>query len=116
MLALRLLFKAPFFSCYSSFRNLHSFPTRRSSDLPRRGEPPGGQACRRSEAGSARGGDAGSSSDRKSTRLNSSHTVISYAVFCWKKKTTARQNTKDEVSAQSEMLAYQQKEPTARVA
>src|SRR5438034_7530237 len=25
--------------------------------------------------------------DRKSTRLNSSHTVISYAVFCLKKKT-----------------------------
>src|SRR5438034_8365458 len=27
------------------------------------------------------------SGDRKSTRLNSSHTVISYAVFCLKKKT-----------------------------
>src|SRR5256885_13095018 len=27
-------------------------------------------------------------SDRKSTRLNSSHLVISYAVFCLKKKTT----------------------------
>src|SRR5947207_4213192 len=27
------------------------------------------------------------SEDRKSTRLNSSHTVISYAVFCLKKKT-----------------------------
>src|SRR5438132_10270942 len=26
------------------------------------------------------------SQDRKSTRLNSSHTVISYAVFCLKKK------------------------------
>src|SRR3954462_2010521 len=26
-------------------------------------------------------------SDRKSTRLNSSHTIISYAVFCLKKKT-----------------------------
>src|SRR5260221_2476199 len=26
--------------------------------------------------------------DRKSTRLNSSHTVISYAVFCLKKKHT----------------------------
>ena len=26
--------------------------------------------------------------DRKSTRLNSSHVVISYAVFCLKKKTT----------------------------
>src|SRR5438034_4058461 len=29
---------------------------------------------------------AGISLDRKSTRLNSSHTVISYAVFCLKKK------------------------------
>src|SRR5256885_10589498 len=28
-----------------------------------------------------------SSADRKSTRLNSSHLVISYAVFCLKKKT-----------------------------
>src|SRR5438132_8057288 len=28
--------------------------------------------------------------DRKSTRLNSSHTVISYAVFCLKKKFTER--------------------------
>src|SRR5256885_11336263 len=28
-----------------------------------------------------------SSKDRKSTRLNSSHLVISYAVFCLKKKT-----------------------------
>src|SRR5438034_3319697 len=27
--------------------------------------------------------------DRKSTRLNSSHTVISYAVFCLKKKNAA---------------------------
>src|SRR5436190_22548581 len=32
-----------------------------------------------------RGGRAGTI-DRKSTRLNSSHTVISYAVFCLKKK------------------------------
>src|SRR5260221_12677393 len=28
--------------------------------------------------------------DRKSTRLNSSHTVISYAVFCLKQKSTGR--------------------------
>src|SRR5476649_3028393 len=36
--------------------------------------------------------------DRKSTRLNSSHTVISYAVFCLKKKKKqnnyTKQNTK----------------------
>src|SRR5438132_3271344 len=31
----------------------------------------------------------GQSGDRKSTRLNSSHTVISYAVFCLKKKKTS---------------------------
>src|SRR5437588_10793621 len=29
-------------------------------------------------------------SDRKSTRLNSSHTVISYAVFCLKKKNNVK--------------------------
>src|SRR5260221_5137019 len=31
-------------------------------------------------------GDFAAGLDRKSTRLNSSHTVISYAVFCLKKK------------------------------
>src|SRR5438132_9224250 len=35
-----------------------------------------------------RGAAARWDADRKSTRLNSSHTVISYAVFCLKKKTT----------------------------
>src|SRR5690348_17761835 len=30
--------------------------------------------------------------DRKSTRLNSSHPSISYAVFCLKKKTTKKKN------------------------
>src|SRR5437588_6253062 len=30
--------------------------------------------------------------DRKSTRLNSSHTVISYAVFCLKKKKNKKVN------------------------
>src|SRR5690349_22358589 len=33
-----------------------------------------------------RGGDRGVRRDRKSTRLNSSHVEISYAVFCLKKK------------------------------
>src|SRR5256886_6951737 len=114
--------------------------------------------------------------DRKSTRLNSSHSQISYAVFCLNKHTpafpeldaweragpvassarmvhagfenqneltkmqldnqkeiaemqnktqkeiagiqsaTSRQNTNDQVYAQNEMLAYQPKESTARVA
>src|SRR5688572_32625969 len=33
------------------------------------------------------------SSDRKSTRLNSSHSQISYAVFCLKKKKKKKKNT-----------------------
>src|SRR5256885_8091551 len=37
------------------------------------------------------GGGNGQTGDRKSTRLNSSHLVISYAVFCLKKK--KKQNT-----------------------
>src|SRR2546426_3118258 len=32
------------------------------------------------------GDECGAAQDRKSTRLNSSHLVISYAVFCLKKK------------------------------
>src|SRR5438874_227896 len=32
--------------------------------------------------------------DRKSTRLNSSHVEISYAVFCLKKKTRSRQRSR----------------------
>src|SRR5438034_8872736 len=34
--------------------------------------------------------------DRKSTRLNSSHTVISYAVFCLKKKKKKKKNRKEK--------------------
>src|SRR6266571_206465 len=41
-------------------------------------------------AGGRLGGSPGAQ-DRKSTRLNSSHMSISYAVFCLKKKKTAKQ-------------------------
>src|SRR5437868_7607473 len=59
------------------------FPTRRSSDLHRQpGDPAAGR--RQHSAGRHRGD--GGRSDRKSTRLNSSHVSISYAVFCLKKK------------------------------
>src|SRR3989454_6290682 len=34
--------------------------------------------------------------DRKSTRLNSSHLVISYAVFCLKKKQMRREDNADD--------------------
>src|SRR5699024_12013838 len=85
----------------------HSFPTRRSSDLPT--THPASWRCSRRVAGDGPGllhdgstsasgplpaGGSGPDvrldgvgTDRKSTRLNSSHVSISYAVFCLKKKT-----------------------------
>src|SRR5690606_39582121 len=93
-----------------ALRYLHSFPTRRSSDLA-----VFNVLCQKGDlisvpAGSRHWFDAGESDpfvkairifidtsgwvphytgsdiDRKSTRLNSSHVKISYAVFCLKKK------------------------------
>src|SRR5205807_9130878 len=90
---------------------LHSFPTRRSSDLDAMPLEEGGDdapprvvplplgACVDHEPVAVRSLDRGrvplpdieegegEPRDRKSTRLNSSHLVISYAVFCLKKKT-----------------------------
>src|SRR5437870_10210961 len=40
---------------------------------------------------------AATMSDRKSTRLNSSHVAISYAVFCWKKKKRFQINSRQFV-------------------
>src|SRR5690349_22948322 len=66
--------------------NLHSFPTRRSSDLIQFVNFRGGDGAEfdfnDGFGASVEGGDE----DRKSTRLNSSHVEISYAVFCLKKK------------------------------
>src|SRR2546427_8522542 len=48
--------------------------------------------------------------DRKSTRLNSSHSQISYAVFCLKKKKNARQHLKrrSKVSTRQRPMAGDQ--------
>src|SRR5438034_4468014 len=40
--------------------------------------------------------------DRKSTRLNSSHTVISYAVFCLKKKKKKKKQIKKKNTKEKE--------------
>src|SRR5437588_1672294 len=42
--------------------------------------------------------------DRKSTRLNSSHTVISYAVFCLKKKKKKAKRNSSFLNAQSNVI------------
>src|SRR5689334_22834133 len=89
-----------FFRCCGAPSGVSSFPTRRSSDLlaqarvgaglrhrhraglrdDRRHRLRGALGLRRHRHGYQPG------RDRKSTRLNSSHSSISYAVFCLKKK------------------------------
>src|SRR5947208_10221881 len=95
-----------FFFFYSSghLRDLHSFPTRRSSDL----SVLVGLVAQRADSlelaflhqlrhvddqlrlvhlvRQLGDDDLRLARDRKSTRLNSSHQIISYAVFCLKKK------------------------------
>src|SRR2546430_9987291 len=60
----------------------HASPVRRRA-LPRRGHA----RARRGALGLLRRPAGRGRLDRKSTRLNSSHSQISYAVFCLKKKT-----------------------------
>src|SRR5690606_41472265 len=91
------------FDVCAAHQDLHSFPTRRSSDLwrlpdfclePERGQPCAGDGVRSGRHPHAavpwarwqRGTWWRPGRDRKSTRLNSSHVKISYAVFCLKKK------------------------------
>src|SRR2546430_9671790 len=54
--------------------------------------PPRGRSLHASSGprGGQHGGSGEPAKDRKSTRLNSSHSQISYAVFCLKKKKHAR--------------------------
>src|SRR5690606_41994764 len=99
--------------CHGAPRELHSFPTRRSSDLARTSlmswsgrnrtvRLGTGRSVVRTTTGTASLHPLGvhvmrltpapshalrQRQDRKSTRLNSSHVKISYAVFCLKKKT-----------------------------
>src|SRR5437763_16283923 len=87
----KLLSKYFFIYAYGYHRYHHSFPTRRSSDLvtfagaievpfhASNTQPTGALVARS-------GSFPAMTADRKSTRLNSSHRCISYAVFCLKKK------------------------------
>src|SRR5256885_10959679 len=75
------------------FRSAHGWPALRlhRDRLPAGPQPDHDQRLRRGRRGDHPPAvrvlrDEGHAADRKSTRLNSSHLVISYAVFCLKKK------------------------------
>src|SRR5690242_21606415 len=101
-----------FFYGYGDHRDLHSFPTRRSSDL---GD---GRYLTDLDPQALSSGNVaaalqftnygnffqGSFKDRKSTRLNSSHMSISYAVFCLKKKKKNKINNHTSIYILSSLL------------
>src|SRR5690606_39754352 len=103
---LKSIYLLNFFIPYiDNTRSLHSFPTRRSSDLSNNCDfksilliesvltafrlisAMGKTSSPLERAKSFNDKVPFKASDRKSTRLNSSHVKISYAVFCLKKKT-----------------------------
>src|SRR5256885_13128724 len=73
--------------------------SRRSRSTGARASSP--PCCRKAVSASAT--CASSEADRKSTRLNSSHLVISYAVFCLKKK---KQHDSDVFTADQTDCGY----------
>src|SRR5437660_7839512 len=83
-----------FFYSSADHRYLHSFPTRRSSDLRDRAVLVDEREQRRQVLGVDVDLARLDRGDRKSTRLNSSHVAISYAVLCLKKKTQIHTDTK----------------------
>src|SRR5258708_14829867 len=81
--------RSPLFPYTPLFRSLAEAKLAAAARHPDRADRPGGRADLQ-----VLGQDQGRHSrahhqdqDRKSTRLNSSHQIISYAVFCLKKKT-----------------------------
>src|SRR5439155_23498287 len=85
-------------------RALHSFPTRRSSDLFVVLDV--ADASQVDAALAVRLCDRHRGVDRKSTRLNSSHVAISYAVFCLKKKKTTLNAVRQSDSVPKENLPH----------
>src|SRR5437867_5018817 len=99
-----------FFETHGDHRDLHSFPTRRSSDLSKDHNVRLRELARRQglsvseygvfdeQTGARVAGTTEEEVDRKSTRLNSSHRTISYAVFCLKKKNKKKTNNTTETT------------------
>src|SRR5947208_7162247 len=94
--------KATKVACDRNLRRIHPAPgiegRRRGRGPPSRrfmvgSQPPSGCSSGPSARypGSPRG-------DRKSTRLNSSHQIISYAVFCLKKKKKTKTHVRDNTT------------------
>src|SRR5258707_4513430 len=80
-----LMIRRPPRSTLFPYTTLFRSPTARRSIAERRRGAPDPSGRRPDRLRGDRGDERGSG-DRKSTRLNSSHANISYAVFCLKKK------------------------------
>src|SRR2546427_3331007 len=82
----------PYTTLFRSRRDHHAAPAERAHERRPAAVQPGILQELRPHGREAAPGQAGRHRDRKSTRLNSSHSQISYAVFCLKKKKTRKKN------------------------
>src|SRR2546427_1723954 len=79
----------PYTTLFRSERALVAAAAGRQDIVGARTDRVRGPGWKPRRGGAARRCDLAGVADRKSTRLNSSHSQISYAVFCLKKKNTA---------------------------
>src|SRR2546426_5969654 len=89
----------PYTTLFRSYRALPPRvarpPAGRGDSRPRWGRDDGSGTCRHPDP------TVVENLDRKSTRLNSSHLVISYAVFCLKKKKNTEQSVRSQTASRS---------------
>src|SRR2546430_11099206 len=84
------------------FRSPHAFAAARRTSHRERHE----FIHRHARNDAFRNSPTSSNADRKSTRLNSSHSQISYAVFCLKKKKEKRSTTACELNGTIVSMCY----------
>src|SRR5947209_14739529 len=103
-----LMIRRPPRSTLFPYTTLFRSPSRTPDNLP-----PAQESLRRVRAGSP---DSFAWQDRKSTRLNSSHANISYAVFCLKKKKKKTPNqTRTEEDNQAKTAHLRQRNHNRKI-
>src|SRR2546426_3948050 len=96
---------SPFFFFFNDTAPTEIYTLSLHDALPILKTRPGGASPRAAAPWSASPGDE-AQGDRKSTRLNSSHLVISYAVFCLKKKNKKKGQHTISIYSQDMQPAY----------
>src|SRR5437773_8948600 len=110
------MFNLIFFSNDTATTQIYTLSLHDALPISRSARSTGHRAVRRRDGRVRQGGDRGAAGaaaahaalrrDRKSTRLNSSHITISYAVFCLKKKKKETKICLHKIRSYRELIIY----------